>query len=254
MKKVIALLALFATACGGDAPRAGQRAQDPAPQPRATTPPKPVMPVEIVSINPETIEMRGGRAVPTTFTIEYRIANPEKVEKAELRVVAKGLGIIQREVVPVQPSGTVYLSVDATRDFGPIVRFRVTCPQGTTDWRTLGAKPLPLEERQADDFKITGVSPDHVEPNYSGDTGSGSGVRVGVHGRGFSKDCTVEAERDGSPIQLNNPYFYNRSMNGLLMHRDIDSRPITGRFLEIGLSIHGPGVGQIHYQIVSFNE
>ena len=213
-----------------------------------------MMPVEIVGINPETIDVRGGRAVPTTFTIEYRIANPEKVEKAELRIVAKGLGIIQREVVPVQASGIVNVTFDGSQDFGPVVRFRVTCPQGTTDWRTLGARPLPLEERQTDDFQITGVSPDRVEPNYSGDTGSGSGVRVGVHGRGFSKDCTVEAERDGSPIQLNNPYFYNRSLNGLLMHRDIDSRPVTGRFLEIGLSIRGPGVGQINLKQVPFNE
>ena len=211
------------------------------------------MPVEIVSVSPETIDIRGGRAVPTTFTIEYRIANPEKVEKAEIRIVAKGLGIIRRDAVPVQASGIVNLSFDSKDDFGPLVRFRVTCPQGTTDWRTLGAPPLPLEERDTGDFKITAVSPDHVEPNYS-DTGSGTGVRVKVHGRGFSKDCTVEAERDGSPIQLNNPLFYDRSMEGLLMHRDIDSRPVAGRFLEFGLAIHGPGVGQIHHKHVLFNE
>jgi hypothetical protein len=247
----IGLLSVSVSACGGDAPP--PRAQDPPAPPRATVPPKPVMPVEIVSVSPETIDIRGGKAMPTTFTIEYRIANPERVEKAEIRIVTKGLGIIKREAVPVQASGVVNLSFDNKDDFGPVVRFRVTCPQGTTDWRTLGAPPLPLEERQAGDFKITGVSPDHVEPDYTG-TGTGSGVRVGVHGRGFSKECTVEAERDGATIHLNNPYFYNRSMHGLLMHRDIDSRPVVGRFLEFGLSIRGRGVGQIHHKHVLFNE
>ena len=211
------------------------------------------MAVEIISVSPETIDIRGGRAVPTTFAIEYRIANPEGIEKAEIRIVAEGLGIIKREPVPVSANAIVNVSLDSTDDFGPLVRFRVTCPQGTTDWRTLGAPPLALEERETGDFKITGVSPDHVAGNYS-ETGSGSGVRVRVHGRGFSKDCTVEAERDGSAIELNNPYFQDRSMHGLLMHRDIDSRPITGRFLEFGLAINGPGVGKIHHKHVMFNE
>jgi hypothetical protein len=247
----IGVLSVIVSACGGDAPP--PRAQDPPAPPRATVPPKPVMPVEIVSVSPETIDIRGGRAMPTTFTIEYRIANPEKVEKAEIRIVAKGLGIIKRDAVPVQASGIVTLSFDSSHDFGPLVRFRVTCPQGTTDWQTLGAPPLPLEERQTGEFRITAVSPSHVEPDYSG-ASVGSGVRIGVHGRGFSKDCTVEAERDGSTIHVNNPYFSNRSMHGLLMHRDIDSRPVAGRFLEFGLSIHGPGVGRIHHKHVLFNE
>ena len=127
----IGVLSVIVSACGGDAPP--PRAQDPPAPPRATVPPKPVMPVEIVSVSPETIDIRGGRAMPTTFTIEYRIANPEKVEKAEIRIVAKGLGIIKRDAVPVQASGIVTLSFDSSHDFGPLVRFRVTCPQGTTD-------------------------------------------------------------------------------------------------------------------------
>jgi hypothetical protein len=249
-------LAVLVTAggCGGQAPPAAQRAQAPPPGPRATAPQPRALPVEIVSVSPETIDVQGGRAMPTTFSVEYRIASPERVEKAELRIVAPGFGIVQREPAPVQANGVVTVAVAPIDDFGPVVRFRVTCPAGTTEWHALGARPLPYEQRSTMTFGITGVSPSHIKPDFIGERQPGSGVPISVGGRGFSPECTLEAQRDGAPIELNNPYFRDNALRGLLLHRDIGNRGISGRYLEFGLAIHGPGVGQINHRHVLFNE
>ena len=210
------------------------------------------MPVEIVSISPETIEVRNGRVVPTTFTVEYRIAQPEKVNEAELRIESEGFGVLQRQKVPVEASASVTMTVNTTEDFGPVVRFRVVCPAGTTEWKTLG-EPLPdVPARPEPGVRLTAVSPRYIRPSYT--DSQGGGERIRLSGSGITADCKIEGERDGSPIQLNNPYFRDGAMQGLLLRRDIDDRPVGKRYLDFGVSIRGPGVGQINLKRVLFSE
>ena len=246
------LLVLIAvTGCGGSSPSNQEVAQSPADQPRATAAPPSVLPVQIVSVSPETIDIRGGRVVPTTFTVEYRIANPEKVTEAELRIQSSGFGVLQRQLVPVQASATVTMTVDISEDFGPLVRFRVVCPTGATDWRALGAPP-ESEPQTTEGLTLKSVGPSEIRPDYTGDRGGGA--RITLYGSGFTAECTIEGDRDGSAIQLANPVFRDGRFSGLLMHSDLDLRPVARRYLEFGLSIRGPGVGQINLKRVPFNE
>src|SRR5690349_7617323 len=90
------LCGLLVAACGSEPPPA-QRAQAPQAPVKPVAPVRAAAAVEIVSINPETIDVRGGHVVPTTFTIEYRIAEPEKLSEAEVRVEATGYGVLQRQ-------------------------------------------------------------------------------------------------------------------------------------------------------------
>ena len=247
--RAVFLACAFVVACGGDQPRPQQ--QKPLPPQTQAAPPR-ALPVEIVSISPETIDVRGGRAVPTEFTIEYRIANPEKVSEAEVRIESSGFGVLQRQPVPVQPSGVVTMVADLKDDFGPIVRLRAVCPAGTTEWRQLGVPRDPDASSEASGVTLTSVSPTEIKPSYTGD--AAGAARIGLHGSGFSADCKIEAERDGSPVEIANTYFRDRALTGLLRHYDIDSRPVARRYLDFGVSIRGPGVGQINLKRVPFNE
>ena len=237
--------------CGGGSTPSKPVAESPPAPPRATLPPPSGLPVEIVSVTPETIDIRGGRVVPTTFTVEYRIANPEKISEAELRIESSGFGVLQRQPVPVQASGSVTMAVDINEDLGPLVRFRVVCPAGATEWRTLGAPP-PSDESSAGGLTLKSVGPSEIRPDYTGQRGGGE--RISLYGSGFSAECTIEAERDGSAIQLTNPMFRDGRFSGLLMHSDLDLRPVARRYLDFGVSIRGPGIGQIHLKRVPFNE
>jgi hypothetical protein len=246
------LLVLVALpACGGGSTPSSQVAQSPPAPPRATLPPASVLPVQIVSVSPETIDVRNGRVVPTTFTVEYRIANPEKVSEAELRIESSGFGVLQRQLVPVEANTSVTMSVDISEDLGPLVRFRVVCPTGATEWRTLGAPPLPAEP-SAEGLTLKLVGPSEIRPDYTGQRAGGE--RVSLYGSGFTAECTIEGQRDGGAIQLVNPMFRDGRFSGLLMHSDLDQRPVARRYLDFGLSIRGPGIGQINLKRVPFNE
>ena len=245
------VLAVLLAACGSEAPPA-QRAQAPAPPVKPVAPVRPAVAVEIVSINPATIDVRGGRVVPTTFQIEYRIAEPEKISEAEVRVQSPGFGVLQRQPIPVAPSGIVQLTIDVNDDFGPVVRFRAVCPGGTTEWRALGTPLDTSVQPPAGVIALTSISPSEIRPSYTGDRQGG--FTVGLHGTGLTQDCTIEGERDGSSLPITNPSFRDRALRGFVAHREIDDRPVARRYLEVGLSIRGPGIGKIAITRLPFNE
>src|SRR5262249_16105608 len=66
----------------------------------------------IVSVTPDTIDISDGRATGGTYTLEYTIVHPEKVEKAEISIYSPGIGeVAPRVEVPILEHGTVYVPI-----------------------------------------------------------------------------------------------------------------------------------------------
>ena len=222
-----------------------------SPPPRASSARR--VPIEIVSVTPESIQVRGGRAVADDFLIEYRIANPEKVDKAEVRVHARGLSDISRYELPVRAEGTFSLRVEpGAFDFGPTVRFRASCPEGVTDWFTLGSPPVPYDDRMAPGLKIGSVTPESI--GFDRNPDSGGAVRIGIWGLELTPECTAEGEIDGRPLPLHNTFAKPKQITALVKFSDLDGRAISARYLEIKVSIRGPGLGQVAIQRIPFVE
>jgi hypothetical protein len=217
-----------------------------ATRPRTSTP----LSLSIVSVSPETFSVTGGRAAWQVLEVAYTILDPAKVQSARVEVYAREIGVISRMDVPVQASGTVRFLVDpqGPSDFGPTVRFRASCPEGTTEWYELGQEPLPYEDRMGDTLRITNVNPSSIKegPDESEDSNQrGVGTRVSIYGKKLSAACSIESQVDGSPVQLNNPLFFNGHFEGLLMRRDLSYRSVSPRYVELKFSIRGPGIGQV---------
>jgi hypothetical protein len=131
-------------------------------------------------ITPDTIAVKDGRLGSHVFRLDYHIANPERVTSASIRVYSPGIGYIYRDIkypkVPVQKNGSVYLSIyfPSDLDFGPKVRFRVSCPEGTTDWVDFGSDSLPFDQRNdASLLQIGSVTPNFIQSRSTPDYDSG---------------------------------------------------------------------------------
>ena len=215
--------------------------------------------VAIVSVSPGYFAVSGGHATWQPLEVAYTILDPGKVTSARVEVYARELGVIAREEVPIQASGTVRFIVDpkGSTDLGPTVRFRASCSEGTTDWYELGQEPLPYETRMDDTFRISAVNPTSIKegPDDSEDPNQrGVGTRVSIYGRKLNKDCQIESQVDGSSVQLNNLMYYNGHFEGLLMRRDISYRSVSPRYVEVKLSIRGPGLGQVAIKNLPFSK
>ena len=215
--------------------------------------------VAIVSVSPDYFAVSGGHATWQPLDVAYTIKDPDKITSARVEVYARELGVIAREDVPIQASGKVRFIVDpkGSTDLGPTVRFRASCAEGTTDWYELGQEPLPYDTRMDNTFRISNVSPSSIKegPSDSEDSNQrGVGTRVSIYGKKLNKDCSIESQVDGSSVQLNNLMFSNGHFEGLLMRRDISYRSVSPRYVEVKVSIRGPGIGQVAIRNLPFSK
>jgi len=231
-----------------NAPSAPQPTSHPAPAPRTVAP-------RITSIEPETIEVRGGHASSTRFRVSYSIDSPERVTKAMLRIYAPGIGDVQHPVdVLVRASDILDFTLDTSEDFGPKVSFRVHCPAGDTDWYTFGSPPQPYDPEANGKIKISNVTPRYVSSyNETGAENSGTLVTIWA-GDMITSECTAETEVDGHAVELKNTNTQHRQMQGLLMRSDVQQRSIAARYLEFKLILEGHGVATEAIKQVPFSE
>jgi len=202
----------------------------------------------ILSISPDTMSVRDGAGTPGSYSLEYVINEIEKVESGVLQVTAPGIGVLAK--IPFTPSaeGYVTFDVDPSRmDFGPTVAFRARCPEGETEWFTLGTR-LPDEQRSLPGPRITNVAPDRISLSRTlmrneGEVPAGAGVLVTIYGNQLSSDCSLDATVNGRPIELNNLLPQPKGFRGLLLYRDISNREVSARHLEVHLAVSGPGLG-----------
>ncbi len=97
-----------------------------------------------------------GAGTPGSYSLDYVINEIEKVESGMLQVTAPGIGVLAK--IPFTPSaeGYVTFDVDPSRmDFGPTVAFRARCPEGETEWFTLGTRFRTSSDRCRDRASLT---------------------------------------------------------------------------------------------------
>lgn len=227
--------------------------------PRAVTDPWPKVYPRIVSVNPPTLPVRDGRAASSTHQVAYEIANAAAVSRAEISLYSPRRGEVQKRVaVPVVEKGTFDLVIDARDfDFGPTVRLRARCPSGVTDWFTLGDEPVTLKQRSAERLQVEAVSPEMIGPQDPDDERDSMSLVTGVTLRGGSltRDCTPEAEVNGSSIELTpNSNGLPGQVGCLLRWREIGGRPVARRYLELKLVLHGSRVAVEAIARVRFSE
>ena len=259
------LLALVVTAfaaCRGEVTQpATSRAGVPAAPPRGPDAPRSteVIP-RIATVTPSTIAVSDGHAGPGSFTVDYEIANVDRVDSAELRIYAPGVGVVQR--VPVSPKerDTITVDLDPTRsDFGPKVAFRARCPGGDTDWYVLGTERLPDDWRDTETLRVVNVSPDRISLDSAliagnGDVPEGGGVPVSVLGHRLTADCTPEATVNGVPVELYNVVPQHKKLQALLLFRDFGRRYVSSRYLEVQLGVAGAGFRRVAIKHITFVE
>lgn len=240
-----------ACACGGREAPPAQTSSVPAPG-AAAAPADPSGPVVIVSVTPDTIDVTDGRAANGFIQVEYRIRNPDQVEKAELRIsVPNERGDLHTEALPIQASGIVNVSFDAgSRDLGPKVQFRANCPSGSTDWVTLNAEQLP-EDPAAATPRLTSAS---APLGFVEDQRSAGDARLSLFGQGLTADCTAEGNIDGRAVEIMNPRFEGRRIQALLPRRELNYREVPPRYLEMQVRIRGPKTAYAASKRLLFNE
>lgn len=199
----------------------------------------------ILSVAPERLRLEGASVAPQTLDVSYRIREPETVLEAWLELQVSVVGELARVAVPIQASGSVRFDVMPRRhSLGPHVRFRAACPQGTTDWHSLGSPPRPLAESEADVFQIGYVSPSSIpwstslDPAYGG---GGGGKRVSISGKRLTADCRIEAQVNGSSVELHGVRHTGRRFEGLLYYEDINYDAIAPRYADLQLVVKRKG-------------
>jgi hypothetical protein len=255
------VLAAVSIACGGDdAKTATSGAAVPAPA-RVRTPPRaPTRATpRVVSITPSTVDIRDGRLAGGSYSVEYEIANPELVERAEIVIYAPGVGQVQRVSVSPRERDIVTFDLDTTGDFGPTIALRAQCPGTESDWYILGTKRAPYGTEVPAGLHITGVSPDYINLDRAlvagnGDLAAGAGVPVTMSGSLITPECTPSATVNGSEVELKNVYAQRGQIRSLLLYRDFYNRYVSSRYLEVKLSLHGAGFAVANIGYIEFVE
>jgi hypothetical protein len=245
----LTMAALAGVACGttDTKPAALPTEEVPPPRGEPNAIPGEVRP-RIISISPDTMSVHDGVGTPGSYSLEYVINEIEKVESGMLQITAPGIGVLAK--IPFTPSaeGSITFDIDPSRvDLGPTVAFRARCPEGETEWYTLGAR-LSDEERSLSGPRITGVSPDRISltptlMRNEGEIPAGAGVPVTIRGNQLTSDCSLDATVNGGSIELNNLLPDRNGFRGLLLYRDISNREVSARHLEVHLVVDGPGFG-----------
>lgn len=215
-----------------------------ATSPMRQPPPGP-QPAWIHRVQPDYVRVTGDHAERQVFAVTYSLDHPETIKTATLELEGRETGVLARMDVPVQASGTVRFDVDPVKhSFGPVVRFHATCPEGPSDWFTVGQN-LPMAPTPEGGTRINGPS--------SIPLAEGEGHMVGISGKMLSAACAVEAEVDGSPAKLMNLYWTKkRSFQALLAYRDLGYRSVSPRYLELNLRITGAAGRRAAVQYLAF--
>jgi hypothetical protein len=201
----------------------------------------------IVSISPDTIPFHNGNAPMTRYSLTYEIDNSEKATKAYISVYARGVGEVQRFDVEVQPRATIEFLLDASNvDLGPTVRFRAHCPYGDTDWFVMDSDPMPYPQINTTS-QIGNVVPAYVQRGLP----KSYGIPITMAGSKFTRECTAEAQVDGSNVELQNVMATDKRIKGLLPSDALQGRPVVARHLEVNLVVYGPGHTEPTTQVTS---
>jgi hypothetical protein len=197
----------------------------------------------IGTVAPERLALSGDRVDVQTLTVSYSIPDPATVTEARLKLYVGEIGDIATQTVTPAEKGTTEFALQPTpHSVGPWVRFRASCPNGTTDWHALGQITPDYDERMSTAFRIGNVMPQSIPWSEAmTDSQSGAGKRVKIWGPGLPADCRIEAEVNGSPVELNNVMYLNRQYEGLLMYRDIGYSTVSPRYAELKLVINRSG-------------
>jgi hypothetical protein len=192
----------------------------------------------IVKLDPATIVDRDGHLVGGRYTLEYDVLGIEKVKSIRIEIDSPGFGRIQAIDAPVEAHNTLTFDLDpGDSDFGPTVQFRARCPEGTTDWATLGLLATDYPHRTHDALALDSVYPPYIERNPN--SFAGSGVKISLGGTHLHRGCTPEAQVDGSPVELHNVVATDRRIETLIQYRDIRNGPVVARYLEVKLQLFG---------------
>lgn len=225
---LVAALASSVACSEPDPPRATRR-QTPPPQPARTA-------FAINAVTPERLALDGDRVGTQVLTVSYSIPDPATVTQAQLKLYVGEIGNIATQEVTASEHGEAQFVIEPSpHSLGAVVRFRASCSSGTTDWFTLGQMPL---DYKAKIFRIDNVTPPSIKwSDAMGEHQSGVGARVSIWGSGLPDDCRIEAQANGSSIELNNVLYFNRRYQGLLKYEDIGDAPISPRYAELKLLV-----------------
>ena len=208
----------------------------------------------ISSVSPERLALEDDHVGSQTLTVSFSIPDPSSVTSAQLRLYVGEIGNIAMQKITPAEHGTARFAIDLSpQSVGPTVRFRAVCPSGTTEWYTMGQIPYDYQERMAKVFRISNVTPESVRWSEALDA-PGAGQRVAIWGSGLPSDCRIEAEANGSSIELNNVVYLSQRYEGLLMYRDVASEPVSPRYAELKLLITRSGQGLEAVKRVPFRE
>jgi len=207
----------------------------------------------IVKLEPMTIAFRDGHLEGGRYTLEYDILGIEKVKSVRIVIYSPGFGPVQTIDAPVEAHNILTFDIDpGDFDFGPTVRLRARCPEGTTDWYTLGTMPMDFQHRMADVFAVTNVSPPYIQRNPN--AFAGSGVNVDLWGARLNRECAPEAEVDGSAVELHNVFAMDKQIKTLIEYSDIRNGPVVARYLEVKLQLFGDKIAVEDIMRLNFSE
>lgn len=203
----------------------------------------------IVSMSPETILVHDGHAPMQRFSLTYEIKEPEKATRAYVSVYVQGVGEVQNFDVDIKPQSQIEFLLDASQaDLGPAVRFRIHCASSDSDWYTMGSDPASVP-RQSPVRRITSVY-----PSYIGRGGQGEGgIPIEIRGE-ITRECTPQAQVDGSTVELQNVVVKDREIRGQLLYSDLQGRPVSPRHFEVKLVVEGSGMRLADSYNLNFSE
>lgn len=227
-------IALLLSGCrkSADQPAAKTAPSQPAASASVEQSSAPVSP-RIVSLSPETVTVRQGQASHEKYSLVYEINGSEKVERAEISVQVPGIGEVQRFDVPVQPRGEVAFFLDVPKDLGPTLRVRARCPEFTTDWYTFGVREARYGLRISERYL------GRVDPPYIEASSASTPVPISLWSIHLTEDCKPEAEVDNITAEITSAGLRENTMQAMLSRKELNGRPLVGRYLEMQLIIRG---------------
>jgi hypothetical protein len=219
-------------------------------------PPGPPPFVSLTSIVPDRLAIDGDHVANQVLDVTYRIQDADRVQTAKLYLWAPDVGDLGQLEVPAQATATVrFLITPGEHSVGPELRFRAACPEGTSNWYTLGQLPPPDDAPVQD-----GVTVDHMFPESIGwQLGDPLGMkpksqRIILNGSRFSPACTIESEANRSRIELQDIKYDRKTLQGVLQLSDIGTDRVTPRYAELKIVVTGPDLIRSFEQKVPFSE
>ena len=160
-------------------------------------------------MSPAELAVSGSQLASQILSVSYAIPDPSTVVKAEMKLYVSEMGDLVTRPVDPMTNGVLHLAVEPRpHQLGAHVRFRAHCSAGVTDWYSMGQIPFDYQARMAPQFRISSVTPQSIpwspamDPNQSA-----AGTRVRIFGPQLGPGCRIEAQADGSSIELNNVFF-----------------------------------------------